>query len=51
MGFADSFKQLQIIDMFHWINNTYSVYGMDNWHATSRLTLNLGFATTGCARV
>jgi len=28
MGFADSFKQLQIIDMFHWINNTYSVYGM-----------------------
>jgi len=21
---------------------------MDNWHATSRLTLNWGFATTGC---
>jgi hypothetical protein len=42
LGDADSFKQLQIINMFHWLNNTYSFYGMDNWHATSRLTLNLG---------
>ncbi|MGB7353605.1 MAG: carboxypeptidase regulatory-like domain-containing protein [Acidobacteriaceae bacterium] len=42
LGLADSFKQLQVIDMFHWINNTYSFYGMDNWHATNRLTLNLG---------
>jgi Carboxypeptidase regulatory-like domain len=42
LGLADNFKQLQIIDMFHWINNTYSFYGMDNWHATTRLTLNLG---------
>jgi hypothetical protein len=51
MGFADSFKQLQIIDMFHWINNTYSVYGMDNWHATSRLTLNLGIRYDGLPHV
>ena len=42
LGFADSFQQLQVIDMFHWINNTYSMYGMDNWHVTPRLTLNLG---------
>ena len=42
LGLADSFKQLQVIDMFHWINNTYSFYGMDNWHASTRLTLNLG---------
>ncbi|HEY1499511.1 MAG TPA: TonB-dependent receptor [Acidobacteriaceae bacterium] len=42
LGFADSFKQLQVINMFHWLNNTYSFYGTDNWHATSRLTLNLG---------
>ncbi|MGA8529514.1 MAG: TonB-dependent receptor [Acidobacteriaceae bacterium] len=42
LGLSDSFKQLQVIDMFHWINNTYSFYGMDNWHATTRLTLNLG---------
>jgi hypothetical protein len=42
LGLADSFKQLQIINMFHWINNTYSFYGMDNWHVNNRLTLNLG---------
>jgi len=42
LGDADNFKQLQIIDMFHWLNNTYSFYGMDNWHLSSRLTLNLG---------
>ena len=51
LGFADSFKQLQIIDMFHWINNTYSVYGMDNWHATQRLTLNLGIRYDGLPHV
>jgi outer membrane receptor protein involved in Fe transport len=28
--------------MFHWINNTYSFYGMDTWRVTPRLTLNLG---------
>ncbi|MGA7524767.1 MAG: carboxypeptidase regulatory-like domain-containing protein, partial [Acidobacteriaceae bacterium] len=42
LGLSDSFSQLQSIDMFHWINNTYSFYGMDNWHVTPRLTLNLG---------
>jgi hypothetical protein len=36
LGDADSFKQLQVINMFHWLNNTYSFYGMDNWHATYR---------------
>lgn len=42
LGMADSFQQLQSIDMFHWLNNTYSFYAMDNWRATPRLTLNLG---------
>ncbi|MGB9030653.1 MAG: TonB-dependent receptor [Acidobacteriaceae bacterium] len=42
LGDADNFKQLQIINMFHWLNNTYSFYGMDNWHVSTRLTLNLG---------
>jgi hypothetical protein len=42
LGLADSFSQLQVMDMFHWINNTTSFYGMDNWHVTPRLTLNLG---------
>lgn len=51
LGLADNFKQLQIIDMFHWLNNTYSFYGMDNWHATTRLTLNLGLRYDGMPHV
>jgi len=51
LGLADSFKQLQIIDMFHWINNTYSAYGMDNWRLTTRLTLNLGLRYDGLPHV
>lgn len=51
LGLADSFKQLQIIDMFHWINNTYSFYGMDNWHVLPRLTLNLGLRYDGLPHV
>lgn len=51
LGFADSFQQLQIMDMFHWINNTYSMYGMDNWHVTPRLTLNLGLRYDGMPHV
>ncbi len=42
LGMADSFQQLESIEMFHWINNTYSFYAMDNWKLTRRLTLNLG---------
>ncbi|MGA8528118.1 MAG: carboxypeptidase regulatory-like domain-containing protein [Acidobacteriaceae bacterium] len=51
LGFADSFSQLQSIEMFHWINNTYSFYGMDNWHVTPRLTLNLGIRYDGLPHV
>ncbi len=42
LGDSDSFSQLESLSMFHWINNTYSFYGMDNWRITHRLTLNLG---------
>jgi len=42
LGFADSFQQLQTLTTSHWLNNTYSFYGMDNWHLLPRLTLNLG---------
>ena len=48
---ADSFQQLQSIETFHWINNTYSFYGMDNWHATHRLTVNLGLRYDGLPHV
>jgi Carboxypeptidase regulatory-like domain len=42
LGFADSYAQLNYLATAHWVNNTYSFYGMDNWHITPRLTLNLG---------
>jgi hypothetical protein len=42
LGFADSYQQLQSLNTAHWINNTYSFYGLDNWHIAPRLTLNIG---------
>ncbi len=42
LGLSDQFTQLQQLRTAHWLNNTYSFYGMDNWHLTQRLTLNLG---------
>lgn len=41
-GFASSYSQLQQQRTNHYLNNTYSFYGQDDWHATQRLTLNLG---------
>ena len=32
----------------HYVNQTPSVYVMDNWHVTPRLSLQLGFATMPC---
>ena len=43
LGDAASFTQLQTLNGLHWVNNTYSVYGEDNWKVTRNLTLNLGF--------
>ncbi len=42
LGFASSYQQLNQQSVFHWLNNTYSMYGQDNWHVLPRLTLNLG---------
>ncbi len=42
LGFANSYQQLQAQETAHWVNNTYSFYALDNWHALPRLTLNLG---------
>ncbi len=41
-GFASSYSQLQQQRTNHYVNNTYSFYAQDDWHATQRLTLNLG---------
>ena len=51
LGFSDSFQQLQNLNTNHWINNTYSGYGMDNWHVLPRLTLNLGVRYDGLPHV
>ncbi len=42
LGFASSYTQLQAQRTDHFVNNTYSVYAQDDWHATQKLTLNLG---------
>jgi hypothetical protein len=42
LGFASTYAQLQSQRTDHWLNNTYSGYGQDDWHLTPRLTLNLG---------
>ena len=42
LGFASTYQQLNEQSIFHWLNNTYSVYAQDNWHVLPRLTLNLG---------
>lgn len=43
MGFASTYDQLNALRTDHWLDNTWSFYGMDNWHVTPKLTLNLGF--------
>ncbi len=42
LGFASSYDQLQQQRTDHYIDNNYSVYGQDDWHASAKLTLNLG---------
>ncbi len=42
MGMTASWNQLEYLYGKNWVNNNYSLYMVDNWHANSRLTLNLG---------
>ncbi len=42
LGFASTYQQLNEQSIFHWVNNTYSAYALDNWHVLPSLTLNLG---------
>ena len=42
LGFASTYDQLQQERTDHFLANTYSVYGQDDWHITPKLTLNLG---------
>ncbi|HEY2858662.1 MAG TPA: TonB-dependent receptor [Terracidiphilus sp.] len=42
LGFASSYDQQRAQPIRHYVNQTPSVYAMDNWHVTPRLTLQLG---------
>ncbi|MGB6192198.1 MAG: carboxypeptidase-like regulatory domain-containing protein, partial [Terracidiphilus sp.] len=43
LGLAGSYSQPQSMSVRHYVNNTPSVYVNDNWKATPRLSLQLGF--------
>jgi len=42
LGLAGSYDQQSAQPIRHYVNQTPSVYVMDNWHVTPRLTLQLG---------
>jgi hypothetical protein len=47
LGMASNYQQLEYLWGKNWVNNNYSGYGIDNWHVTPRLTLNLGLRFDG----
>jgi hypothetical protein len=42
MGLPTNYQQAQATPILHWFNQTPSVYAMDNWHVTPRLSLQIG---------
>jgi hypothetical protein len=42
MGLSSKYTQDQLAPVRHYVNQTPSVYAMDNWHVTPRLSLQLG---------
>lgn len=42
MGLASSYSEFQQTPIRHYVNQTNSFYGMDNWHVTRSLSLQLG---------
>ncbi len=42
LGLATNFSQANANPINHYVNNTIFVYGMDNWHLTPRLSVQLG---------
>jgi hypothetical protein len=47
LGMMDNWNQLEYLYGKNWVSNFYSGYGIDNWHVTPRLTLNLGLRYDG----
>jgi hypothetical protein len=42
LGLSSSYGQAQSAPIRHYVNNTPSIYALDNWHVTPRLSLQLG---------
>jgi len=42
LGLSSSYSQAQSLPIRHYVNQTTSVYAMDNWKVTPRLSLQLG---------
>jgi Carboxypeptidase regulatory-like domain len=42
LGLVSGYNQSQDLPIRHYVNQTTSVYAMDNWHVTPRLSLQLG---------
>ena len=47
LGYANSYTELAVQDAGRWDNNSFAAYIQDNWHVSSRLTLNLGLRWDG----
>ncbi len=43
LGLATQFQQAETNPVFHYVNNTVSVYAQDNWHVNNRLSVQYGF--------
>ena len=43
LGLTGSYDQQRAQPIRHYVNQTPSIYAMDTWHATQRLSLQLGF--------
>ena len=47
LGYANDYNEDAVKDSGHWNNVSWAIYGQDNWHVNSRLTLNLGLRWDG----
>ena len=43
LGLASNYDQAEALPIRHYVNQTTSFYGEDNWHVTPHLSLQLGF--------
>jgi hypothetical protein len=47
LGLATNYQQMQNQDIRHYVNNTISLFAMDNWHVTPRLSIQYGVRYDG----